>query len=456
MPGSLGYALVRALVRLLLALFYRRIEVTGAERFPPDGALIVAANHHNSLVDAMLLIAVTPRRLRTLANAPLFRHPLIGPFLRLLGALPVHRRQEAGDDPARNMALFRAISETLRDGGAILIFPEGRTQPEPALLTLRTGAARMLLAAEAAGSGPVTLLPVGLVYQDPATFRAARALVLVGPPVATADVVARHGSAPEAAVRALTERLTEALRRQIVEADDWDTLRLLGLVETVWREETAAPAADTLARVAWMQRVMRAYRDLRAREPERIDAFRRRVEVYAGELERIGGGPPAAAYPPGVVARFAVREGLSLLVGTPLALWGIASHIVPYQLTRVVVRWLHRTAEEEATDKIAVGSVLYPLCWALEAWGVARLGGGGAAALFLAALLPTGFFALAWRERLDRVGRETRAFLFFVADRDLPRRLGARRAALAAEFAGLARRVTEEPRREPSAPASGG
>jgi len=143
-PGSVGYALVRGLVQFLLGLFYRRIEVVGAEHVPPVGPLILAANHHNSLVDAMLLLAIIPRRLRTLANAPLFRHPLIGPFLRLVGALPVHRRQEAGDDPARNTELFDATTVTLRAGGAILIFPEGRTQPEPVLLTLRTGTARML------------------------------------------------------------------------------------------------------------------------------------------------------------------------------------------------------------------------------------------------------------------------------------------------------------------------
>jgi glycerol-3-phosphate O-acyltransferase / dihydroxyacetone phosphate acyltransferase len=114
-----GYGLVRSLVRLLLALFYRRIDVAGAERIPATGPLIVAANHHNSLVDAMLVLAVVPRRLRTLAKAPLFRHPLIGPFLRLVGALPVHRRQEAGNDPARNAELFAATTATLRAGGAM-------------------------------------------------------------------------------------------------------------------------------------------------------------------------------------------------------------------------------------------------------------------------------------------------------------------------------------------------
>ena len=79
--GGTGYVLVRGLTRFLLRLFYARIEVVGAENVPASGPLIVAANHHNSIVDAMLLMSGDPAARRILANAPLFRHPLIGPFL---------------------------------------------------------------------------------------------------------------------------------------------------------------------------------------------------------------------------------------------------------------------------------------------------------------------------------------------------------------------------------------
>ena len=167
-------------------MFYRRVDVIGVERIPRTGPLIVAANHHNALVDGVLLLAVLPRRLVSVAKAPLFSNPLIGPFLRLIGALPVHRRQEGGTDPARNAALFEASSATLRSEQAILIFPEGVSQPEPQLMPLRTGAARMLLAAEGDGVGPVTLLPVGLMFHEPGTFRTGWALIAVGEPVETA------------------------------------------------------------------------------------------------------------------------------------------------------------------------------------------------------------------------------------------------------------------------------
>src|SRR5205823_5748109 len=182
--------------------------------------------------------------------------------------------------------------------------------------------------------------------------------------------LARTG--PDGAVRTLTGRLAEALRSQIVEADDRRTLRLLGLLEELWREETGERAPDETARVAWLQRATRAHRLLVEREPERIAAFRRQLESFVEDLERAGlaSHQLSRAYPGGVVARFVLREAFFLLVGAPLALVGMVLHAIPYQLTGAVVRRLDRTDEEEATDKIAAGLVLYPLAWTAEAAAV--------------------------------------------------------------------------------------
>jgi len=158
----MGPRLIRALVRALLAIFYRRVDVVGLERVPASGGLIVAANHQNGLVDPMMLMAALPRPLRPLTKSTLFKHPIIAPLLRLAHAVPVYRRQDAGGAPVDNAETFRAVSDVLAAGGAILIFPEGVSQPEPALMALRTGAARMLLAAAAEGAAP-RLLPVGQI-----------------------------------------------------------------------------------------------------------------------------------------------------------------------------------------------------------------------------------------------------------------------------------------------------
>jgi len=95
----------------------------------------------------------------------------------------------------------------------------------------------------------------------------------------------------------------------------------------------------------------------------------------------------------------------------------------------------------EATYKLAGGIVIYPLAWALEAWLAARVLGGWATGLVVVALVPAGFFALAWQARLQDVAREATALLHFLGRRGVRDRLLARRRALAEELERLAARV---------------
>ncbi|MBI4911331.1 MAG: 1-acyl-sn-glycerol-3-phosphate acyltransferase [Acidobacteria bacterium] len=431
---------IRRLIRLLLWIYFRHTEVEGVERVPESGPLLVAANHHNSLVDAMLLLAAFRRPLRVLAKDQLFGHPLIGPFLRGLGALPVRRRQEHGDDPGKNARLFQATTAALRAGEAILIFPEGRTQPEPVLLELRTGAARMLLEAEGEGmEPPVTLLPVGLVFENPGIFREGRALVQIGRPVPTGDLLQAARMDSEGAARELTARLAAALKSLIVEAPDLETLRLLRLLASLG---TPSSGRARLAQgLPWLQGASEGHRRLLAADPVRVDSFIERLRAFDRELEDLGLDTDPFLHRPreGRVSLSALRDLLVLGLGAPLALAGILLHGLPYQGTRAAVRWIPHTDEEEGTDKIAAGMVFYPLFWTLEVWGAHGVGGWAAAAALAALLLPSGFFALAWQERSRRAGRTLRWLLHSVASRPRLERLRAERQALVAELEILTR-----------------
>jgi glycerol-3-phosphate O-acyltransferase/dihydroxyacetone phosphate acyltransferase len=432
--------LFRILARFLAGLFYRRVEVIGRERVPAAGPLVVAANHQQGLMDGLLLAATLPRRLRPIAKAPLFRYPLIGQFARLAGAIPVHRRQDEGRGPVDNEAMFGAAHRALAEGEALLIFPEGVSQPEPTLMPLRTGAARLVLGSGASAPRAI-LLPVGLMFHEPGTFRVGSAVVLIGEPVSTED----FESMPQGdeAVRRLTARLEAALRRLIVEARDRHTLDLVLAAEAIWREEAPEVAADPWTRTTWRQRAARAHAYLAAFEPARLSALRERLERYVGELEGTGltDRDLSQGYQLRAVLRYALRQGLALVLGLPLALWGLVNHILPYGLTAVAVRAMDPEADVESTYKVAVGLVVYPLCWLLEGWLIWRMGGGGVFAVFMLSLLPTGFFALSWTQRLDRVRRDTRGLLTVLMDRDLRSHLLERRRAIMAEFQELLRQV---------------
>jgi 1-acyl-sn-glycerol-3-phosphate acyltransferase len=445
MGGTAAYRLIHRLVRLLLWIFYRRIDVVGRERIPAVGPLIIAANHHGALVDAMLVMAVVPRAITVLAKAPLFRHPLIGPFLRLMGAVPVNRRLESGDDPRRNDAMFAAATAVLRAGGVMLIFPEGTSQPRPTLLPLRTGAARMLLAAEADAGGPcrVTLLPLGMTFHEPGTFRDASVDVTVGEPVPTADVIATYRDTPDEAVRRLTDRLSDAIRACLVEADDHYTLALVETLGSAWWDDAAPSVDDRTERLAFKQAVMRGARYLGEHAPDRVAELRDRIERYRRHLDEAGitGAQIGQGYTVGIVTRYVASRLAWVGLGLPIALVGIASHALPYLVTDRVVRWLMETEEEAATTKIAAGAVLYPVFWIVEGWLVWQFLGTAALVVFLVLLAPSALLALEWRERIADVRRQARAFVHFLTDAGLHPRLRAERAALVAELRALAELV---------------
>ncbi len=133
-----GSRLLYAFGRLLAAAVLRswfRVRVSGAQEIPIDGPVILAPNHKNVL-DPFFIGTATRRRVRFMAKAELFRGPLSWLFLRL-GAFPVRRGQSDAE------ALDTAAT-ILREGGIVVLFPEGTRVEQPdALGSPRHGAGRL-------------------------------------------------------------------------------------------------------------------------------------------------------------------------------------------------------------------------------------------------------------------------------------------------------------------------
>jgi glycerol-3-phosphate O-acyltransferase/dihydroxyacetone phosphate acyltransferase len=134
-----------AVARLVLEIFFREVEVVGAERIPAGRPLVLVANHVNGLIDPLLLLGPLPVMPRFLAKSTLWKIAPVRPFLDLAGAIPVYRRQDEGSnpskfDPGKNAETFTRAEELLAKGGALALFPEGTSHSDPSLKPLKTGA----------------------------------------------------------------------------------------------------------------------------------------------------------------------------------------------------------------------------------------------------------------------------------------------------------------------------
>lgn len=129
-PMSAIYWVGWTFYRLLFATYFRW-HVFNPERVPVRGPVILASNHASHL-DPPLVGAGLPRALNYLARESLFDLPIAGWALRNVNAVPVDR-------DGAGAAGLRAIFNRLRQGGAILLFPEGTRTRDGKLQKARSG-----------------------------------------------------------------------------------------------------------------------------------------------------------------------------------------------------------------------------------------------------------------------------------------------------------------------------
>jgi|SRR5579875_636644 1-acyl-sn-glycerol-3-phosphate acyltransferase len=130
-----------------------RYEIYGRDRVPVDGSLLIVANHP-SWYDPMLLGVIVPRRVWFFAKSEIFRWPLVGLLCHITGQIPVRRGE------SDRVALEKGLVY-LKEGRAVVVFPEGAVERGGRMMPARAGAAMLAIR-----SG-TTVLPVANIGTRP-------------------------------------------------------------------------------------------------------------------------------------------------------------------------------------------------------------------------------------------------------------------------------------------------
>jgi len=192
----------RPVVGTISRLFWR-VRWRDAHHIPASGGLIIAANHQ-TYIDPFWVGAYVWRPVRFLAWDAAFSWPVVGFFLKMFGAWPLHLE---GVDPAP----IRRSLQWIGEGGAVVIFPEGgRGNPDGSMKKCKAGAVRMALEAG------VPILPVTIRGGErvwPSTFRfprLGRGVEIVYHPIM--HVAQLEDETVRVAARRETERLAKIIQ----------------------------------------------------------------------------------------------------------------------------------------------------------------------------------------------------------------------------------------------------
>lgn len=415
-------AILVRLLRFLLRVFFRRVEVAGEERVPEDGPVMFLLNHPNSLIDPVFILCLAPRPVSFLAKAPLFKIPLIGWAVRSAGSIPVERRQDPGADLTKNREMFAKVRAHLSGGGSVALFPEGTSHSDPRMKPMKTGAAR--IAFGVTSTPPLWLQPVGLFYTDKHTFRS-EALVFYGTPfqVHPAPLDAA-GEPPTDQVQALTEQIGKALGKVTLQADAFEAHDFVARTERILasqrRESDDAPRPELAEEFAFRKRVLNGYEALKARDPDRLEKIRHRVLRYEDRLRGAGIDPwdvPVGRFRAGPAILGIVLFLLRFLLSVPLGVPGLALHYLPYRLIGVLSKRAAGKDDVLATAKAGLAFIVFPLTWIVVGVVFWKWLGwlAGVIALVLAPL--SGYAALRLSELADRALGAVRALGLYTLGR---------------------------------------
>ncbi|KAG2030212.1 hypothetical protein BDR03DRAFT_878894 [Suillus americanus] len=255
------YRLLRKISDWTMSGFYSEVCITGGENVPRDGPVIIAATHHNEIVDIAALSATISYRRRVCywAKSSLFKNPISGALLTSSGSIPVYRNPNSSSSPLHSNSnslqadLFRYTSTALAAGKIIGVFPEGTSYTEPGIVQVKDGAAWAAVeytkAMNLSGKEgkDLVIVPAAIVYTDKSKYQSRDLRLLrYGKPIAIGEYAARLD--PESAestrfvVKEITAAIDSRLKRLAVNAPDWKTLRAACAARMVfWKNEDRIP-----------------------------------------------------------------------------------------------------------------------------------------------------------------------------------------------------------------------
>ncbi len=326
-PVESGYRLLRALLRIWFALFFRKIRLL-EEGFPATGAAVLVINHPAGLLDALILVAAFERQLHCVIEEKLVQGPVRGFLAQGLGMVPYGADEKGWRSAAESC--YRLLSRE----SAVVVFAEPTTTKAAEPSRLAVNVANLVFEAESGQLGPITVFPVHLLLPV-SPSRSTELLIYVDAPLVTRDHTWKGEGVSSDLALPLAAALDKVCQHNAFRLQPESFEQFLSDLEEVLERDLAE---EWSGRPNWKQtvegfqlsRLIGAAADqMNNLHPGRLlalwellDAYRESLRVRSlRQLETEASGWLKSSLPRAVT-------WLEVLLGAPVAAYGLLNHAV--------------------------------------------------------------------------------------------------------------------------------
>ena len=358
MIHKLYYAHLKFWVKLAIKLFYRRIEIRGIENLPMEGPVLLAPNHQNAFMDALLPATLCPRTIHFLVRADVFKSSIARKFFGSIHMMPIYRQRDGIENLARNDETFEKCFQILREGKVLLLFPEAGHEGVRKLRPLSKGFARIVFGAlEGHENLDIQVVPLGINYSNYSESQA-RLLMSYGKPISIQDYQKQYEENKARAMNRLKEDVFEGLAKEIMHIEDEKAMEAF----EVELERILPFYADFSGGYRQSRRGGNPFYKSREEFFEGLDhdhPYYRRILIYDAEMKKRGLKAPfffIERKDPG----FWVIQNLFLLIFLPFFLLAWVLHAPSYFTVRGVLSKYVRDRQFHSSIKLVGMLVLFP------------------------------------------------------------------------------------------------
>jgi len=388
------YWFLKPLMNFGLRAFFSKIYLSGVENIPRNKPVILACNHPNSFLDAIIMGALLRRPVHFLTRGDVFNTPFKKWLLWQMKMFPIFRLEEGVENLHKNQETFEVCKKILEKNGVIMIFSEGLCIIEKRLRKLRKGTARIAFSTEESSNWAldIQVVPVGLNYTHP-TLARKELMISIAKPFPVSQLKNQYEQNQALAIKQFNELLSERLRNEVVHVADKANDKIAEQILELQRNNEKQSIFPRLSHKN--DRKMAEWNTiekLNSMDETSLNKLRSDLDGYFASLKKNKISDKSLNQP----LKSSVLTFLGLMIGFPITFVGYLLSVWPWRLSVKLTKKVVRSNVFQASVNLGSAFFLY-LIWYAILFSISPLFPGPIKWLLWTSPI-TAYFAIIWTE----------------------------------------------------------